>query len=155
MMLTTKCSCPSTCAHIYGRQPKSFWDTGAYAWKSEQILLTMHGMHLLLIIIIHTLYLCFTEWQAIYYNPGEIVELRTSISMYQHFQQMAIATSTAKAKLKTMYGLEEQCTPFMKLSVDLYQSVFFAYVMMFCIHAHLHVQVDYSWDSTHHPSGSL
>jgi hypothetical protein len=51
---------------------------------------------------------------------------------------MAIATSTAKAKLKTMYGLEEKSTPFIKLSVDLYQSVILLDVIMFYMHAHMH-----------------
>ena len=61
----------------------------------------------------HTTLVYFTDRR---YNPSEIVELRTSISMYQHFQQMAIATTTVKTKLKTMYGLEEQSTLFTKAS---------------------------------------
>ena len=37
------------------------------------------------------------------YNPGEISELRTDSNMYRHFQQVAMATATAKAKLKTVW----------------------------------------------------
>ena len=47
--------------------------------------------------------------------------IRDKAVMLKHFNDIAKACPTAKAQLKTMYGLPDNPSPLIKLHLDLYQ----------------------------------
>ena len=54
-------------------------------------------------------------------NREIIAALRNKDDMSQIFEAIAKATPSAKAKLKTLYGLEDCIPPLLKLSFDVYK----------------------------------
>ena len=62
-----------------------------------------------------------TDLQCDKSHPGQICAIRDKDVMLKHFDAIAKACPTAKAQLKTMYGLPDNPSPLIKLHLDLYQ----------------------------------
>lgn len=54
-------------------------------------------------------------------SPGQVCAIREKSVMRLHFDDIAEACPTAKAQLKTRYGLPDNPSPLNKLHLDLYQ----------------------------------
>ena len=54
-------------------------------------------------------------------NPGQVCAIRDKDVMLKHFDDITKASPTAKAQLKTMYGLPDNPSPLIKLHFDVYQ----------------------------------
>ena len=56
--------------------------------------------------------------------PDVICNIRTKDMMLPIFQQISQAPPTARSQLKTKYGLEDEPTPLLKLSFDVYRYMY-------------------------------
>jgi hypothetical protein len=64
---------------------------------------------------------CHSDLQCDKRNPGQVCAICDKAEMLKHFDDIAKACPTAKAHLKTTYGLPDNPSPLVKLHLDVYQ----------------------------------